>query len=108
LNNSIYERNKHIQGIITKNPKRQFVITTGWIDYDTMKYLESMVKSNKVWWLGEYATTAYIGSTIFQNLSVPEYEAINIVTADLQTDNKTKLYNLSITVEIAIKENSIF
>lgn len=106
--NSFYERNRHINQPITKKQTKTFTLNSGWLTTEQIAPLKSLCASNQCYWLSEFAT-AYpiLSNDIIINTTGNLFEAINIVDATWLTNNIEKLFNLEITVEIAIPENSI-
>lgn len=105
LNINFNERDRHIKGIIAKVPTRIYKINSGWLSLEQMTFLKSITKSNKAWWLTDFSLSLYFGTLLnFDGLS---YEAINILDQDWQVDNKNKLFNLQLTIEVAQNSNLI-
>lgn len=105
--NALYERNSHINSAITKIPKRQFKLNSGWLTADQYGWLENLLKANAVWWKASYKLDFYIlGELIATDYN--NYEAVNIVNSSYTYSNDQKLFNLEIVIEYAINENTIF
>jgi len=105
--NALYERNTHINSAITKVPKRQFKINSGWLTADQQQWMESILKTNQVWWKAEYRLDFYILGEL-TTTDYNNYEAINIVDSSFKFSNDQKLFNVEIVIEFSIPENTQF
>lgn len=104
--NNLYERNSHIVQAITKTPTRRFRLNTGWLTKDQYDWLESLIKTNAVWWKSTYRLDFYFGSGQLFPTNFPQFEAINIVDSSLKIDNDSKLFNLEVVIEYSVNENT--
>lgn len=105
--NALYERNTHINSAITKVPKRQFKLNSGWLTADQYGWLEDLLKTNAVWWKASYKLDFYILGEL-TTIDYNNYEAINIVDSSYNYSSDQKLFNLEIVIEYAINENTIY
>jgi len=105
--NALYERNTHINSAITKVPKRQFKINSGWLTADQQQWMESILKTNQVWWKASYRLDFYILGEL-TTTDYNNYEAINIVDSSFKFSNDQKLFNVEIVIEFSIPENTQF
>jgi hypothetical protein len=105
--NALYERNTHINSAITKVPTRRFKLNSGWLTADQQKWIESLLKTNQVWWKAEYRLDFYILGELLP-ADYNNYEAINIVDSSFNFSNDEKLFNVEVVIEFSIPENSQF
>ena len=106
--NQLYERQSHVKQAITKVPKRQFILNTGWLQMDQMPFIESLLKTPYVWWLNKYRLDLYFGNGSLLPINFTNYEAINIVDNSYKIDNVAKLFNVEIVIEYSIPENTSY
>jgi len=104
--NNLYERNSHITQAITKKPIRRFRLNTGWLTKDQYDWLESLIKTNFVWWKSTYRLDLYFGNGQLLPINYPQFEAINVVDSSLKIDNDSKLFNLEVVIEYSVEENT--
>ena len=104
--NNLYERNSHITQAITKKPIRRFRLNTGWLTKDQYDWLESLIKTNFVWWKSTYRLDLYFGNGQLLPINYPQFEAVNVVDSSLKIDNDSKLFNLEVVIEYSVEENS--
>lgn len=105
--NALYERNSHINSAITKVPKRQFKINSGWLTADQQQWMESLLKTTQVWWKASYRLDFYLLGEL-TTTDYNNYEAINIIDSSFKFSNDQKLFNVEIVIEFSIPENTIF
>ena len=104
-NVNFIERDKHINSIIEKIPQVIYKVNSGWLDKNNMTNLQSLLKSNKCWWLNTFQLSIYL--TEIQNFDGQSYEAITITDHDWQIDNQNNLYNLQLTIVVAFENNTV-
>jgi hypothetical protein len=103
LNTNFIERNRHIKGVIAKVPTKRYKVNSGWLSKSEIESLQSIILSNRCWWIEDFTLSVYFGELITSTSE--SFEAINVIEQDFKVDNKNRLFNLEVTIEVAQNDN---
>lgn len=104
-----WNRDVHINAILTRDNKVRISISTGWIDSANYQYVSECAKSNEVWILGffpELQTGGFVLQGAVATIVKPRLQAVKIIDAKPSFNNDDTLFNLELTLEYALDENS--
>lgn len=99
------ERYKHITGIITKRNTTRRKFNSGFLTSEQLQPLQSMLNSNQVWMVQTTPYSAVI-SNVRTDRTETYYQSVNIIDHNYLTASRPDLFNLEVTIEVAIKQNS--
>lgn len=104
-----WNRDIHVNAILTRDNKVRISISTGWIDSANYQYVSECAKSNEVWILGffpQLQTTGFLVQGAIATINKPRMQAVKVVDINPSFNNNDTLYNLELTLEYALDENS--
>lgn len=99
------ERWKHINGIINKRTKSVYKLNSGYLVSKDLQKLKSLLNSTQVW-IVDSSNYSSIISNVRTDRSETYFQSINITGNNFSDDDSLSIYNLEITFEVAINQNT--
>ncbi len=97
------------KGVYDANPTIQLTLNSGWVDLNHYRWLQELLSSTDVLIPEKYILLIFAGTPINTWLTSisDRLTQCNIVSFNWQADDRTKLFNLEITLEASLPKNSI-